>query len=217
MEFEVGDRVMLKVSPWKRFIRFIKRGKRNPRYIGPFKVLAKVGNVAYRLELPQELSRVHHTFHVSNLKKCYADKPLAMLLEGVHIDDTLQFVEEPVEIMEQEIKQLKSIRHERTCLRHHLQSPTLLSTPILNQEGYFRESTRSYQTEDEDEHELMFIQPHDHDFVPEPIYPEYIPLEDEYILSAEEHQLPPIVSPTAESLGYVAESDPEEDPEEYEG
>ncbi|GKC79294.1 putative reverse transcriptase domain-containing protein, partial [Tanacetum coccineum] len=99
MEFKVGDMVMLKVSPWKGVMRFIKRGKLNPRYVGPFKVLAKVGDVAYKLELPQELSRVHHTFHVSNLKKCYADEPLAMPLEGVHIDDMLQFVEEPVEIM----------------------------------------------------------------------------------------------------------------------
>ncbi|GJU33716.1 putative reverse transcriptase domain-containing protein [Tanacetum coccineum] len=100
MEFEVGDRVMLKVSPWKGVVRFGKRGKLNPRYVGPFKVLAKVGKVAYKLELPQELSRVHHTFHVSNLKKCYSDEPLVMPLKGVHIDDTLQFVEEPVEIME---------------------------------------------------------------------------------------------------------------------
>ncbi|GJX89021.1 putative reverse transcriptase domain-containing protein [Tanacetum coccineum] len=73
-------------------------------------VLAKVGKVAYRLELPQELSRVHHTFHVSNLKKCYADEPLVMPLEGIHVDDKLQFVEEPVEIMEREIKRLKRSR-----------------------------------------------------------------------------------------------------------
>nr|GEV08847.1 reverse transcriptase domain-containing protein [Tanacetum cinerariifolium] len=82
MEFEVGDRVMLKVSPWKGVVRFGKRGKLNPRYVRPFKVLAKVGKVAYRLELPYELSRVHHTFHVSNIKKCYADEPLGMTLEG---------------------------------------------------------------------------------------------------------------------------------------
>ncbi|GKB55709.1 putative reverse transcriptase domain-containing protein [Tanacetum coccineum] len=70
-------------------------------------VLAKVGKVAYKLELPQELSRVHHTFHVSNLKKCYADEPLIMPLEEIHVDDKLQFVEEPVEIIEREIKRLK--------------------------------------------------------------------------------------------------------------
>nr|GFB77682.1 putative reverse transcriptase domain-containing protein [Tanacetum cinerariifolium] len=110
MEFKIRDRVMLKVSPWKGVVRFGKRGKLNPRYVGPFKVLAKVGKVAYKLELPQELSRVHHTFHVSNLKKCYSDEPLVMPLEGVHIDDTLQFVKEPVEIMEREIKQLKRSR-----------------------------------------------------------------------------------------------------------
>ncbi|GKB35747.1 putative reverse transcriptase domain-containing protein [Tanacetum coccineum] len=89
MEFEVGDRVMLKVSPWKWVVRFGKRGKLNPRYVGPFKLLAKVGKVTYKLELPQELSKVHHTFHVSNLKKCYADEPLAMPLEGIHVDDKL--------------------------------------------------------------------------------------------------------------------------------
>nr|GEZ08046.1 putative reverse transcriptase domain-containing protein [Tanacetum cinerariifolium] len=107
MEFKIRDKVTVKVSPWKGVVRFGKRGKLNPRYVGPFKVLAKVEKVAYKLELPQELSRVHHTFHVSNLKKCYSDEPLVMPLEGVHIDDTLHFVEEPVEIMEREIKRLK--------------------------------------------------------------------------------------------------------------
>ncbi|GKF26204.1 putative reverse transcriptase domain-containing protein, partial [Tanacetum coccineum] len=71
MEFQVGDRVMLKVSPWKGVVRFGKRGKLNPRYVGLFKVMEKIGTIAYKHELPQELSRVHNTFHVSNLKKCY--------------------------------------------------------------------------------------------------------------------------------------------------
>ncbi|GKA39129.1 hypothetical protein Tco_0731680 [Tanacetum coccineum] len=84
--------------------------KVNPRYVGPFKVLEKVGEVAYKLELPEELSRVHNTFHVSNLKKCYADEPLAVPLDGLHFDDKLQFVEEPVEIMDREVKRLKRSR-----------------------------------------------------------------------------------------------------------
>ncbi|GJR70428.1 putative reverse transcriptase domain-containing protein [Tanacetum coccineum] len=110
MEFQVGDKVMLKVSPWKGVVRFGKRGKLNPRYVGPFKVLEKVGEVAYKLELPKELSRVHNTFHVSNLKKCHADEPLAVLLDGLHLDDKLHFVEEPVEIVGREVKRLKRSR-----------------------------------------------------------------------------------------------------------
>ncbi|GKB43031.1 putative reverse transcriptase domain-containing protein [Tanacetum coccineum] len=96
MEFQVGDKVMLKVSPWKGVVRFGKQGKLNPRYVGPFKVLEKVGEVAYKLELPEELRRVHNTFYVSNLKKCYADELLAVPLDGLHFNDKLQFVEEPI-------------------------------------------------------------------------------------------------------------------------
>ncbi|GKE59990.1 putative reverse transcriptase domain-containing protein [Tanacetum coccineum] len=110
MEFQVGDKVVLKVSPWKGVVHFGKQGKLNSRYVGPFKVLERVGSVAYKLELPKELSRVHDTFHVSNLKKCYADEPLAVPLDGLHLDDKLQFVEEPVEIMDRETKQLRHSR-----------------------------------------------------------------------------------------------------------
>ncbi|GJS49282.1 hypothetical protein Tco_0599403 [Tanacetum coccineum] len=101
---------MLKVSPWKGVIRFSKRGKLNLRYIGPFKIIAKVGTVAYRLELPEKLNRVHSTFHVSNLKKCLADEPFAIPLDEIQIDEKLHFIEEPVEIMDREVKRLKQSR-----------------------------------------------------------------------------------------------------------
>nr|GFD48846.1 putative reverse transcriptase domain-containing protein [Tanacetum cinerariifolium] len=107
MEFQVGDKVMLKVSPWKGVVRFGKRWKLNPRYVGPFKVLERIGDVAYMLDLPEELSRVHNTFHVSNLKKYHADEPLVVPLDGLHFDDKLYFVEKPVEIMDREVKRLK--------------------------------------------------------------------------------------------------------------
>ncbi|GKE98179.1 hypothetical protein Tco_0021530 [Tanacetum coccineum] len=110
MEFQVGDKVMLKVLPWKEVVHFVKRGKLNPRYVGPFKVIKRVGDVAYKLELTEELSRVQNTFYVSNLKKCHADEPLAVLLDGLRFDDKLHFVEEPVEIMDREVKRLKRSR-----------------------------------------------------------------------------------------------------------
>ncbi|GJW35546.1 putative reverse transcriptase domain-containing protein [Tanacetum coccineum] len=110
LEFQVGDRVMLKVSPRKGVIRFGKRGKLNPWYIGPFKILKRVGPVAYKLELPKELSNVHNTFHVSNLKKCLSDESLVIPMKELRLNDKLNFVEEPIEIMDREVKQLRQSR-----------------------------------------------------------------------------------------------------------
>ncbi|GJV66541.1 reverse transcriptase domain-containing protein [Tanacetum coccineum] len=107
LEFEVGDQVLLRVSPWKGVMRFGKKGKLAPRYVGPFEILERIGPVAYRLRLPKELSEVHDTFHVSNLKKCLADANLHVPLDEIKIDKTLHFVKEPVEIMDHEVKTLK--------------------------------------------------------------------------------------------------------------
>ena len=107
LEFQVGDKVLLKVSPWKGLVRFGKKGKLSPRYVGPFEILERIGPVAYKLQLPQELSAIHDTFHVSNLKKCLADETLIVPLEEIKINDKLSFVEEPIEILDREVKQLK--------------------------------------------------------------------------------------------------------------
>ncbi|GKD66559.1 hypothetical protein Tco_1308667 [Tanacetum coccineum] len=99
--------VLLKVSPWKGVVHFGKKGKLAPRYVGPFEILERIGPVAYQLRLPEELSSVHDIFHGLNLKKCLADANLYVPLNEIKIDKTLRFVEEPVEIMDREIKKLK--------------------------------------------------------------------------------------------------------------
>ncbi|GKA57204.1 putative reverse transcriptase domain-containing protein [Tanacetum coccineum] len=107
LEFSVGDYVLLKVSPWKGVVRFGKKGKLTPRFVRPFEIIKKIGLVAYRLDLPEELNGVHDTFYVSNLKKCLVDPTLQVPLG---VDAKLNFVEEPVEILEREIKKLKRSR-----------------------------------------------------------------------------------------------------------
>ncbi|GJV55277.1 reverse transcriptase domain-containing protein [Tanacetum coccineum] len=107
LEFQVGDHVMLKVTPWKGVVRFRKKGKLAPRFVGHFEILEIIGSMAYRLRLPEELSSVHDTFHVSNLKKCLADANLHVPLDEIKVDKTLRFVEEPLEIMDREVKTLK--------------------------------------------------------------------------------------------------------------
>nr|GEX68779.1 hypothetical protein [Tanacetum cinerariifolium] len=104
LEFSVGEYVLLKVSPWKGVVHFEKKGKLAPRFVRPFEITKRIGPVAYRLRLPEELNGVHDTFYVSNLKKCLADPTLHIPLDEIQVDAKLNFVEEPVEILEREFK-----------------------------------------------------------------------------------------------------------------
>ncbi|GKE15746.1 putative reverse transcriptase domain-containing protein [Tanacetum coccineum] len=110
LEFSVGDYVLLKVSLWKGVVRFRNKGKLTPRFVGPFEITERIGPVAYRLRLPEELNDVHDTFHVSNLKKCLADPTLQVHLDEIQVDAKLNFMEEPMEILEMEFKKLKRSR-----------------------------------------------------------------------------------------------------------
>ncbi|GJX79723.1 putative reverse transcriptase domain-containing protein [Tanacetum coccineum] len=110
LEYSIGDYVLLKVSPWKGVVRFGKKGKLAPRFVGPFEIIEKVGPVAYRLDLPEELNGVHDTFHVSNLQKCLVDPTLKVPLDEIRVDAKLNSMEEPVEILKKEFKKLKRSR-----------------------------------------------------------------------------------------------------------
>nr|GEX46992.1 putative reverse transcriptase domain-containing protein [Tanacetum cinerariifolium] len=107
LEFSVGEYVLLKVSPWKSVVRFGKKGKLAPRFVKPFEITEWIGSVAYRLRFFMELNGIHDTFHVSNLKKCLDDPTPQVPFDEIQVDAKLNFMEEPVEILEREFKKLK--------------------------------------------------------------------------------------------------------------
>ncbi|XP_022007702.1 uncharacterized protein LOC110906960 [Helianthus annuus] len=108
IEFQVGDKVMLKVSPWKGITRFRKRGKLSPRFIGPFEIVERVGKVAYRLELPEELNGIHSTFHVSHLRKCLADETARIHYNDIEVDNNLNYAVKPIAILDRKVKSLRN-------------------------------------------------------------------------------------------------------------
>ena len=108
LEFEVDDLVFLKVALWKEMIRFQKRGKLNPRYIGPFRIIERIGPIAYRLELPSEMSRIHNVFHVSMLRKYVSDPSHVLEAPSIELNEDLSFEVQPVGIVDQEIKELRN-------------------------------------------------------------------------------------------------------------
>ena len=108
LEFEVDDMVFLKVAPWKGVIRFRKRGKLNPRYIGPFRIVERIGPVAYHLELQSKLSHIHNVFHVSMLRKYVSDPSHVLEALPFELDEDLTFKVQPVGIVDQGIKELRN-------------------------------------------------------------------------------------------------------------
>ncbi|GJV78558.1 putative reverse transcriptase domain-containing protein [Tanacetum coccineum] len=235
MEFQVRDKVMLKVSPWKGVVRFGKRGKLNPRYVGPFKVLKKVGTVAYKLELPQELSRVHNTFHVNEARG--AKDTLGILFWGVMhkrfgVITSWDFCYDLKSLLSN-VEQFKPLRFvppspdyipgpEVPPSPDYIPGPEIPPSPDFTWDLRFYHSLTTYLARDSPYALTTFLPrgaqfthppPPPLDFVPESMYPEYMPQEDE-ILPAEEQPLPATASPTTDSPGYIPECNPEEEPEE---
>nr|XP_048329345.1 uncharacterized protein LOC125422322 [Ziziphus jujuba var. spinosa] len=122
LEFEVGDWVFLKLSPWKGVVRFGRRGKLSPRYIGPYEITERIGPVAYRLALPEELARVHNVFHVSMLRKYIADPSHVLETPNIELREDLSYVEQPVQILDREERVLrnKTIPLVKVLWRNHL-------------------------------------------------------------------------------------------------
>ena len=108
LQFEIGDRVFLKISPWKGVLRFGKRGKISPRFIGPYEIVSKVGPIAYKLKLPPELSRIHDTFHVSMLRNYIPDPSHVLIEQPVQLKENLTYEEIPVQIVNRKEQVLRN-------------------------------------------------------------------------------------------------------------
>ncbi|KAJ9185061.1 hypothetical protein P3X46_004733, partial [Hevea brasiliensis] len=104
IEYSVGEKVFLKVSPWKRIMRFGRKGKLSPRFIGPYEVLERVGPLAYRLALPPELEKIHNVFHVSMLRRYRSDPSHVLPVEEIEVNPDLTYEEEPIKILAYEVK-----------------------------------------------------------------------------------------------------------------
>ena len=108
IRYEISKKVFLKVSPWKKVVRFGKKGKLSPRFIGPYEVIEKVGPVAYRLALPPELEKIHNVFHVSMLRRYRSDLSHVVSSKTIELRLDLSYEEEPVKILAHEVKELRN-------------------------------------------------------------------------------------------------------------
>ena len=108
IRYEIGDKVFLKVSPWKKVMRFEKKGKLGPRFISPYEVIEKVGPVAYRLALPPDLEKINNVFHVSMLRRYRSDPSHIVSSETIELRPDLTYEEEPVEMLAREVKELQN-------------------------------------------------------------------------------------------------------------
>ena len=108
--YEINEKVFLKVSPWKKVMRFGKKGKLSPRFIGPYEVIEKMGPVAYRLALPPDLEKIHNVFHVSMLRRYKSDPSHVVSSKTIELRPNLTYEEEPMEILAHEVKELRNKR-----------------------------------------------------------------------------------------------------------
>ena len=108
IEYEVGDKVFLKVSPWRKILRFGQKGKLSPRFIGPYEILKRVGPMAYQLALPPELAKLHNVFHVSMLRRYRSDESHILPVQEIQVQEDLSYDEEPKAILAREVKHLRN-------------------------------------------------------------------------------------------------------------